>query len=79
MKVLESMFDKRSECLSILVSMSLAEYKEITYLSFTRGGNLAGQRDVIKRSSVASKIRKRMNDDFIAGAIFPHVVIGPIT
>ena len=40
------------------------------------GGNLAGQREVIKRSSVASKIRKRMNDDFVAGAIFPHVVIG---
>jgi len=76
MKVLESKFDKRSECLSILVSMTLAEYKKITYQSFMDGGNLAGQREVIKRSSVASKIRKRMNDDFVAGAIFPHVVIG---
>lgn len=76
MNVLESNFDKRSECLSILVSMTLVEYKKITYPSFVVGGNLAGQRDVIKRSSVATKIRKRMNNDFIDGAIFPNVVIG---
>lgn len=76
MKILESTFDTRSNCLSILTSMTLEEYKNITYTSFSQGGNLTGQRDVIKRSSVASKIRKRMNDDFIAGAIFPQVVIG---
>lgn len=72
-------FDSRSECLSILVSMNLAEYKEIVYSSYTQGGNLEGQRGIIRRSSVASKIRKRMNDDFVAGAIFPHVVIGVLT
>lgn len=76
MNILGSNMDRRSGCLSILTSMTLCEYKEIVYTSFEQGGNLAGQRDVIKRSSVASKIRKRMNDDFIAGAIFPHVVIG---
>lgn len=76
MEILESNFDKRSQCLSILTNMSLEEYKGIVYKSFTKGGNLDGQRDVIRRSSIASKIRKRMNDDFIAGAIFPHVVIG---
>lgn len=76
MDILESNFDKRSQCLSILTNMSLEEYKRIVYESFTKGGNLDGQRDVIRRSSIASKIRKRMNDDFIAGAIFPHVVIG---
>ena len=76
MKILESTYDTRSKCLSILTTMNLEEYKNIAYTSFTQGGNLTGQRDVIKRSSVASKIRKRMNDDFIAGAIFPQVVIG---
>lgn len=76
METLKVNFDTRSECLSILTSMSLEEYKNIVYTSFLSGGNLDGQRDVIKRSSVASKIRKRMNEDFIAGAIFPHVVIG---
>jgi len=76
MNILESKFDGRSECLSILVNMTLREYKKITYSSFADGGNLTGQRDVIKHSSVASKIRKRMNNDFIAGAVFPNVVIG---
>ena len=76
MEILEYMFDNRSECFSILTSMTLKEYKDIVFDSFEQGGNLEGQRDVIKRSSVASKIRKRMNNDFIAGAIFPHVVLG---
>ena len=76
MKILETGIDNRSECLSILVSMSLQEYKSIAYSSFARGGNLEGQRTVIRKSSVASKIRNRMHDDFTKGAIFPSVVIG---
>lgn len=76
MEILESKYDERSTCLSILTNMTLEEYKGIVASSFEAGGNLAGQRDVIKKSSAASKIRKRMNEDFIAGAIFPAVVIG---
>ena len=76
MKILDSQYDDRSECLSLLASMTLAEYKKIARYSFEVGGNLAGQRDVIKNSSAASKIRKRMNEDFTAGAIFPAVVLG---
>ncbi len=72
-------FDQRSECLSILTTMTLKDYKSLVYKSYTQDGNLEGQRGIIRRSSVASKIRKRMNDDFIAGAIFPHVVIGVLT
>ena len=76
MIILESRYDDRSECLSILTSMNLAEYKNIAGHSFEVGGNFSGQRDVIKKSSAASKIRKRMNEDFISGAIFPAVVLG---
>lgn len=76
MQILKTNFDTRSECLSVLACMTLEEYKNIVYKPFLRGGNLDGQRDVIKRSSVASKIRKRMHEDFVAGAIFPQVVIG---
>lgn len=76
MDILRFDVDKRSKCLSILTSMPLKEYKSIVFYSFENGGNIDGQRDVIKRSSVASKIRKRMHEDFVAGAIFPHVVIG---
>lgn len=76
MKILESKYDDRSQCMSILTSMTLKEYQGIVYQSFSSGGNLPGQRDVIKKSSAAAKIRKRMNEDFCAGAIFPSVVIG---
>ena len=72
----ETLFDERSECVSVMTSMSLEEYKTIAYDSFVKGGNLDGQRDVIKKSAVAAKIRKRMMSDFANGAIFPPVVLG---
>ena len=72
----ETMFDERSECVSVMASMSLEEYKAIAYESFVKGGNLDGQRDVIKKSAVAAKIRKRMMSDFANGAIFPAGVLG---
>ena len=76
METINYLFDERSGCLSILTCMTLEEYKEIAYYSFERSGNIDGQRDVIKKSSVASKIKKRMNDDFLLGAVFPPVVLG---
>ena len=76
MKVLQMQYDQRSECLSIQTVMSLKEYTDVAKVPFEQGGNLIGQRDVIKKSSAASKIRKRMNEDFVAGAIFPSVVLG---
>ena len=50
MKILEANYDTRSNCISILTSMKLEEYKKIVYSSSEQGGNLDGQRDVIKRS-----------------------------
>ena len=76
MKILDVLRDKRSECFSVMTSMTLSEYKEISSYSFENGGNIVGQRDVIRKSAVASKIRKRMHDDFISGAVFPPVVVG---
>lgn len=76
METINCLFDERSGCLSILTCMSLEEYKDLVYDSFENSGNIDGQRDVIRKSSVASKIKKRMNDDFLAGAVFPPVVLG---
>ena len=70
MDIINYLFDQRSECASVLTTMTLDEYKKIAYKSYSQGGNIEGQRNVIKQSTVASKIRKRMNDDFIAGAVF---------
>ena len=76
MKVLDVLNDERSKCFSVMTSMALSEYKGVAYYSFSRGGNIEGQRDVIRKSAIASKIRKRMHDDFISGAVFPPVVLG---
>ena len=76
MQILNLTDDNRSGCISVLTVMKLNEYKKMAFLAFRRGGNIDGQRNVIKRSSTASKIRKRMIDDFRKGAIFPQVVLG---
>lgn len=76
MKILNLVNDERSDCKSVLSVMKLNEYKKLAYYAFCNGGNIDGQRNVIKRSSTAAKIRKRMIDDFRKGAIFPQVVLG---
>lgn len=68
--------DMRSGCVSILTNMSLKEYKELAQDSFAANGNFEGQRGVITKSAVAARIRKRMQEDFCRGAIFPQVVLG---
>ncbi len=68
--------DMRSGCVSILTNMSLKEYKELAQDSFAANGNFEGQRGVITKSAVAVRIRKRMQEDFCRGAIFPQVVLG---
>lgn len=74
--ILDMKYDKRSNCISILTSMPLRLYEKIARTPYNLGGNIEGQRDVIKKSSAAAKIRKRMETDFAAGAVFPPVVIG---
>lgn len=79
MQILDVQDDIRSGCISVLANMSLREYKKIVGSSFEAKGNLPGQRGVISRSASAAKIKKRMANDFNAGAIFPQVVIGVLT
>ena len=69
-------YDERSECYLVLATMTLREYKEFVEDAFNNRGNIVGQRDVIGRSAVASKIRTRMSNDFKNGVVFPQVVIG---
>ena len=68
--------DNRSNCISVLTDMLLEEYKRLAFDSFSANGNFAGQRGVITKSAAAERIRKRMQDDFCRGTIFPQVVLG---
>ena len=76
MKIIDIDLDNERESISIMTKMQLDEYKELAFKSFEANGNFYGQRGVIKKSSAAARIRKRMKDDFSKGAIFPQVVIG---
>lgn len=76
MKILDLVDDVRSGCKSVLTTMTLEEYKKLSFFAFNNNGNIDGQQSVIKRSSTAAKIRKRMGGDFRKGAIFPQVVLG---
>lgn len=68
--------DNRSNCISVLTDMLLEEYKRLAFDSYNANGNFAGQRGVITKSAAAARIRKRMQDDFCRGTIFPQVVLG---
>ncbi len=76
MKIYNKEYDKRSDCYLVLATMPLSEYKNLVENAFKNKGNLNGQRDVISRSSIATKIRNRMAEDFKKGAVLPQVVIG---
>lgn len=68
--------DNRSNCISVLTDMLLEEYKKLASAPFSANGNFEGQRGVITKSAAAARIRKRMQDDFCRGTIFPQVVLG---
>lgn len=76
MRVIAIDKDGRSKCFSVLADMTLEEYKRLAEESFNANGNFEGQRGVITKSAAAVRIRKRMQDDFCRGAIFPQVVLG---
>ena len=75
-EIIDCKTDKNSNCLSLLTEMKLNNYIKLTDKAFEKSGNIEGQRGVINKSSSASKIRDRMFEDFVNGAVFPPVVVG---
>ena len=75
MKFLNTQYDERSLCYSILTEQTLNEYISIVGKAYDAQGMISGQRDKLASTS-AIRIRKRMVDDFENKAIFPPVVVG---
>ena len=69
--------DKRANCYSVMLHMSVAEYLTIVEKTFANKGGLEGQRDTLK-TTTAIRIRKRMVQDLEAGTVLPPIVIGAI-
>jgi len=73
----ELLHDTRVNCASFMTSMTVQEYIELVNEAYKERGGIAGQREPLKTTS-AKRIRKRMVEDLLAGAVLPPVVIGKV-
>jgi hypothetical protein len=69
--------DKRSNCHSIILNLSIKDYMDLIDEAYKENGGISGQRPVLTTKS-AQQIRKIMVGDFKNGAVLPPVVIGII-
>lgn len=74
---LNTEFDERSSCYSILTEQTLSDYISLVTPAYDDQGKIAGQRDKLTSTS-AIRIRKRMIDDFEKKAVFPFVTVGVV-
>lgn len=69
--------DDRSSCLSVTLITSAGDYLKFIQRSYESNGGLEGQRTPLK-TKTAIKIRNRMVDDLLHGAVLPPIVIGVV-
>lgn len=74
-KYLFSEEDNRISSRYVMFSISVAEYLELVQTSYEHQGQIDGQRTMVKTAS-ATRIRQRMADDLIRGAVIPPLVLG---
>ncbi len=78
MNKLNSLYDKRVDCISIQICLRVEEYLSIVHKAYKKSGGIIGQRDALKTKS-AIQIRQRMINDISSGTVLPPVVIGIIS
>lgn len=69
--------DEVSNCHSYIFHMDITDYLSMTEYARNAGGNIEGQRPVLKSQS-ARIIRDQMTTDFRNGGVLPPVVIGMV-
>lgn len=72
-----SLFDSRTDCYSLMRSMTVGDYLQLVKEAHASKGGIKGQRDALKTTS-AKRIRDRMVSDIRQGAVLPPVVLGLI-
>lgn len=78
MKIISTLYDKRSDCYSVMTEMTLQNYLDLVDKVYQEQGNITGQRAAIRTKS-GKKIRDRMVEDIIKGAVLPPLVLGVIS
>jgi hypothetical protein len=69
--------DTRVDCWSALIEMTVDEYLLLAASAYKNRGGIKFQRDALKTTS-ARRIRSRLVDDLIRGAVIPPIVIGVV-
>lgn len=69
--------DSGTNCYSIILEMTIADYLELINKIYDNKGGLKAQREPLKSSS-AMRIRKQMVKDIKSGTILPPIVLGLI-
>jgi len=69
--------DERVHCFSLMSTMTVQNYLSFVEPAYNRRGGLRGQREPLK-TTTARRIRQRMINDIVKGALLPPVVIGVV-
>lgn len=69
--------DRRSNCLSVLITTSAQKYLGFIDAVYKQRGGIEGQRSPLK-TKTGQRIRKRMVEDLKEGSILPPIVVGAI-
>lgn len=71
------LFDARVKCWSFLMETTVRRYLQLADTAYEQRGGIRHQRDTLRTTS-ARRIRARMVEDIIKGAVLPPVVIGAV-
>lgn len=69
--------DKRSHCLSVLMTTNAQKYLDFVGSVYQQRGGIEGQRAPLK-TKTGQRIRKRMVEDIKEGSILPPIVVGAV-
>ena len=69
------LFDSRVKCWSLMTTMTIGEYLALVEGAYANRGGLKYQREALKTTS-GRRIRARMIDDIVQGAVLPPLVLG---
>lgn len=74
-RTFELLEDSRVNCFSFMTTLPVNEYLSMVDAAYKKRGGIIGQREQLRTTS-AVRIRKRMVDDIVEGAVLPPIVIG---
>lgn len=73
----DRLHDQRVDCYSIMTTMRTGDYLDLVEAAYQNRGGIEFQREKLRTTS-AIRIRRRMVEDIVNGAVLPPVVVGVV-